>query len=98
MRQRALLCFLQIAEQGTSSRHSQRLSFHAEARKIAGTEEADELPLCRLMVEMPGGAAAQSGQLCHEARPGHIVAYQRFCWSKPREFRGQRFCVGRFAQ
>jgi len=62
MRQRALLGFLDIAEQTASRCRCQRQVVHTEATEIAGAEETIQFASCCIGVVMPRRPFAQAGQ------------------------------------
>lgn len=89
MRQRALLGFLDIAEQAAGGRHGQRQAFHAEAEQVARTEETAQLARGGIAIEMPGLALAHAGQRADQLRPCHVLADQGLCRLQARQFGGE---------
>ncbi len=97
VRQRALLGFLDVAEQAAGGGHRQRQLIHAEAAQIAGAEKAVQLAPRGVAVEMPGRPLAQAGQAADQPRPGDAFVHQRLGRLQPRQLGRQRLGVRRFA-
>ncbi len=98
MRQRALLCLLDIAEQAARRSDGERQPVDTEAAEIARAEETVELTLGRIAVEMPRWPLAQARQAAHELGPHHIFTHQRFRRLQARQFRSQLFGGGHLAE
>ena len=98
VRQRGLLRFLDVAEQGARGGDRKRPALAAEAREIARTEEAREFALGCGRIEMPGRALAQPRQRSDDDGPDDVFRDQGLGRRQPREFGGQRFRIGDFAE